>query len=236
MATLSSPPARSSGISGRAHALRQFEDRDRAVGAGDPERAVGEFDVAGVGLETVRRAAPALLDGLVAGDRGGAARHHDRARGDARRAGRHLVAVALDQPHALRIDAEPLAPPAARTSTDGPAPSPARRCATPPCRPPRTADRPSRRECRRRPRGSSRCRCRAACRSARDAVRRVGKPFQSASASALSRIGREFAAVVDRPVRRLVGHRRRRDEIAPAQRRAIDVHGARRPSIRRSIR
>ncbi len=53
-------------------------------------------------------AAPALLDRLVAGERGGAARHHDRARGDARRAGRHLVAVAFHEPTPRGIDAEPL--------------------------------------------------------------------------------------------------------------------------------
>ena len=61
-----------------------------------------------------------------------------------------------------------------------------------------------------------------------EALRRLEKPFQSESRLRLFQNLPEFAAVVDRPVRRLVGHRRRRDEIAPTQRRAIDIHRLRR--------
>ena len=189
-ATLSRPPASSSGIRRRAPAPRQLEDPDRAVGA----RRRGSVPSANsmsadAGLEELRRRARRpFVDGRVAGEHGGAARHHHRARGHARRARRHLVAVALHQPHRAGVDAEPLRRPDGRTWRDAPAPSPARRCAAPPCRPARSA---GRRLSSRMPPATSRKQPMPMPRSlpARsEAARRAGKPSQSASASALSRI------------------------------------------------
>ena len=183
---VSRPPFRSSGRFGSARA-RCASSRIGIlqVGAGDLVDAARKLDVAGRDLEELRRDAPALLDRAVAGDRGRAARHHQRARRDRGRAVRHLVAVAFDQLHVADVDAELLRHDARQASRDALAPSPARRAGSPPCRP-RSAGPPSRSGCRPRLRGSSTSRCRAACRSARDAARRLAKPFQSASASALS--------------------------------------------------
>ena len=82
----------------------------RAVGLRRREHAVGEFHVGRVDLERVRgdRASPLSID-LVGRHVKGRAGHGRRARAAGAFAEEHLVGVALDVSHLVRIEAEPVA-------------------------------------------------------------------------------------------------------------------------------
>ena len=88
----------------RAQRVGEFKQTDRAVGAGDGEAPVGEFDVAFGGFQFVGRGRLALGDHQIAGfdDRGTA--RHDRARAAGAAAAVHDIAVVLHQADAVERD------------------------------------------------------------------------------------------------------------------------------------
>src|SRR5882724_13335048 len=89
-----------------AHPAREFDDVDGAVGAGDGEAAIGEFNVAFGGFHQVRGRALALFDDEPRGLHDGHAAGGDGARAAGAVAGMHDVAVALFEFYALEGDTE----------------------------------------------------------------------------------------------------------------------------------
>ena len=95
-------------LPGAPRAARELGERDRAVGADDPHRAVGDFEIAGAGFERIGGELLEIVRELFrrARDRGAAA--GDRARAAGAGAGRDAVGVALDHAHALGRKSEML--------------------------------------------------------------------------------------------------------------------------------
>ena len=89
-----------------AHASREIHDVDGAVGAGDGEVAVREFDVTLGGFHQVGGRALALFDNELRGPHDRHAAGGNRARAAGAVAGMHEVAVALLELDALEGDAE----------------------------------------------------------------------------------------------------------------------------------
>ena len=89
-----------------AQPLRQFHDADRAVGAGDGEAAVAEFDVAFGGFHQMRRRLLALGDDQRRGFDDRRAGRGDRARAAGAVAEAHEVAVVLFERDLLEGHAE----------------------------------------------------------------------------------------------------------------------------------
>ena len=138
------------------------------VGAGNGEAApacvLGELNVGYRRLKHVRRGPAALLDADRAClDDGGAAGHHALGPAGAA-AGNQLVAVALQQPHAVEWHAEPVAQ--HLREGRGMALAVVQRAGNDRHRPvhPRTGCRPSPAAAARSPPGTGQCRARAACR------------------------------------------------------------------------
>ena len=170
---------------------------------------------------------PALVDGLVAGERGGAARHHDRARGDARRADRHLVAVAFHQPHGARIDAEPLGDQRhERRQVPLPHGLHARAQGHPAVLLEAQVDGLVENAAGHLQEAADADAAQLAGLLRGRAPRREAAPV--GLPQRLVQNAGEVAAVVDRPDRRLVGHGRGRDEVAPPQLHPVDAHRPRR--------
>jgi hypothetical protein len=91
----------------RARAPGQLCDADRAIGSGHAELPARELQVGRGRFKEVGGQTAAPVDGGVAGEGGGASRHHQRARRHARRAGGYHIAIALHEPHRAHVDAQP---------------------------------------------------------------------------------------------------------------------------------
>jgi hypothetical protein len=85
---------------------RQFHEVDKPVGAGDDKAAIRELDVGDRGFEYMGGDLAAVVDDLFAGADNRRSTRHQRFRSAGAAAGNQLVAVALQQPDALKWNAE----------------------------------------------------------------------------------------------------------------------------------
>src|SRR5262245_23604903 len=91
---------------GQPQAGRKIENRNHTVRPCNPKCTVAEIDIVNICLEKFRCTSSTFFDCLVAGNRRGAARHHDRTRCNTRRTWWYFVAIALNESHGLVIDSE----------------------------------------------------------------------------------------------------------------------------------
>ena len=89
-----------------ARTFGQIGEADRAVGAGDPDPAVADLEVAGAGFQRFGRDLLQLVAELAGGALHADAAGRDRGRAAGAEAGRDLVGVALQDMHALGRQAE----------------------------------------------------------------------------------------------------------------------------------